>query len=217
MYLARTPDLVKPLLKELTWNVPVHDRTVFLTFDDGPEPGVTPWVLDQLAARGAKATFFCIGRNAAAQPALMDRLRREGHGLGNHTWDHANGWDTGTRAYLRSVLRCQPLTGTPLFRPPYGRITRAQSKALSGRFGIIMWEVLSADFDTTIDGAKCLHNVTTHVRPGAIVVFHDSLKAEPRLRAALPGVLEFLDREGYRCAPLPGSRPWAQGSTDTTA
>ncbi|HMC96749.1 MAG TPA: polysaccharide deacetylase family protein [Flavobacteriales bacterium] len=197
MYLARTPALIKPLFKGRMWNVPGPGKDLYLTFDDGPIPEVTPWVLDILASRGAKATFFVIGRNATDHPSLLDRIRKEGHGLGNHTWDHRNGWKTPAFAYLRSVMRCQAITGTPLFRPPYGRLTRRQARALRARFDLVMWEVLSADFDRNITGERCLQNVVSNTRAGSIIVFHDSLKAEPRLRFALPKVLEHFSAQGY--------------------
>lgn len=207
MYLVRTPALLKPLARDLVWHMPRSERAVYLTFDDGPIPGVTPWVLDQLAGYDAKATFFCIGRNAAAHPSILDRIRSEGHAVGNHSWDHPNGWRTDHRNYLRNVLQCQAITRTRLFRPPYGRMTRGQSKALSTRFRIIMWEVLSADFDTSLSGEECLSNTLRHARPGSIIVFHDSLKAEPRLRHALPLVMEALSRDGYAFNALPEMLP----------
>ncbi len=206
MYPVRPPALLRPLLPGATWAMPADGREVYLTFDDGPEPQVTPWVLDRLARAGARASFFCIGRNAARHPAIMQRTRAEGHAIGNHTWDHANGWRTGHIAYLRQVLRCQPLTGTTLFRPPYGRITPGQARALSRRFRLVMWDVLSGDFDTAIGPHRCARNVLDHVRPGSIVVFHDSRKAWPRLRQALPVVLDRLKADGWsmRALPAPG-------------
>jgi peptidoglycan/xylan/chitin deacetylase (PgdA/CDA1 family) len=203
MYLARTPALIKPLLKDFIWHMSRSGRAVYLTFDDGPVPEVTPWVLDTLAEYGARATFFCIGRNAQANPELLARIRRDGHSVGNHTHAHPNGWKTPTPAYFRDVLMCQSITGTKLFRPPYGRISREQSRALGKRFSLIMWDVLSGDFDTTIDGAKCLRNVVDHCRAGSIIVLHDSLKAETRLRFALPRILEHLMNEGYALHALP--------------
>ncbi len=176
---------------------------MYLTFDDGPIPEVTPWVLDQLAGAGAKATFFCIGRNIEVHPHLLARIRAEGHAVGNHTWQHVNGWKTGHHAYLRDVLRCQALTGTDLFRPPYGRLTPRLVRVLSPRFKVVMWDVLSADFDTAIHGERCLRNVLAHVRPGSIVVFHDSVKAWPRLEYALPRALRHLRDEGYTMQALP--------------
>ncbi len=206
MYLARVPAPVKPFFRELVWEMPGEGRQVYLTFDDGPVPDDTPWVLDTLGAHGVKATFFCVGRNAEAHPDILDRIRAGGHSVGNHTWDHLDGWRTPTTTYLRDVLRCQALSGTDLFRPPYGRISRRQARALLPRFRVVMWDVLSGDFDKTIDGERCLHNVRRHVRPGSIVVFHDSLKARDRLRHALPGVLRWLASEGYACAALPQER-----------
>jgi peptidoglycan-N-acetylglucosamine deacetylase len=203
MYLVRTPALIKPLFRDLVWNIPAVDDAVYLTFDDGPIPQVTPWVLDMLAAHDARATFFCIGRNAQKEPGILQRIRDEGHAVGNHTWDHSNGWETPLFTYLRSVQRCQAITGTDLFRPPYGRITREQVLALKKRYQVVMWEVLSADFDQGTDGDTCLRNVTTNVRPGSIIVFHDSLKAWERLEYALPRVLKALRSGGMAMLPMP--------------
>ena len=203
MYLARTTAFLKPLFKGRVWNVHGASKDLYLTFDDGPIPDLTPWVLDTLAEYDAKATFFVIGRNAAANPVLLTRIRDAGHSVGNHTWDHCNGWKTNTFAYLRNTLRCQEVTNTRLFRPPYGKLTGVQSRALRSRFDVIMWEVLSADFDTTIDGERCLHNVLANARPGSIIVFHDSLKAEQRLRFVLPKVLDHYAALGYRFKALP--------------
>lgn len=204
MYLAKTPILLKPFYRDMLWTVPVSGPELFLTFDDGPIPEVTPWVLDTLANAGAKATFFCVGHNIARHPSIFRRIRQEGHGIGNHTWDHPNGWRTPLFSYLRSVLLCQLQTGTTLFRPPYGRISRDQAQAIARRFRIVMWDVLSGDFDTRIDGDKCLQNAIGNAGPGSIVVFHDSLKASPRLRYALPRALEHWKAAGYSFGVLPG-------------
>lgn len=203
MYLARTPVLLTPLYRGRVWSIPTKEKVLYLTFDDGPIPGVTPWVLDTLREHGAHATFFVVGNNAAKHPDLLSRIREEGHAVGNHTWDHVKGWRTRRFAFLRNVLRAQTITGTSLFRPPYGRITRAQSRALRRRFDVVMWDVLAADFDTRVSEARCLRNVITHARAGSIIVFHDSLKAEPRLRFALPRALEHLAGEGYAFEALP--------------
>lgn len=202
MYLARTPALVKPLLKEFTWCMPSKSKDLYLTFDDGPTSGVTPWVLDTLAEYGALATFFVLGRNARAEPAIMERIRNEGHAVGNHTWDHPNGWRTPTFSYLRNVVRCAEEVDTALFRPPYGRISRQQSRAIRNRYEVVMWDVLSADFDTSVMGDQCTLNVTRNAVPGSIIVFHDSVKAEPRLRIALPRVLAHFAGLGYRFKKL---------------
>ena len=206
MVLVRPPALLRLLYRDLIWRMPAEGKDLYLTFDDGPVPVVTPWVLDELRAHNARASFFVIGANAAAQPDLLERIRREGHSVGNHTWSHENGWRTTLRAYMASIERTQAITGTPLFRPPYGRITRAQSRAMHARHDIVMWSVLSADYDTETGEEECLRNVLRHARPGSIIVFHDSLKAEQRLRFALPRVLSHFSGLGYvfKCLPVSG-------------
>ena len=202
MYLTRTPRTVRSFFREVVWNVPGTSKDLYLTFDDGPIPEVTPWVLDTLAEYDAKATFFCIGANCATNPDILERIRREGHTVGNHTYDHLPGRKTPLRTYLRNVLRCQEFTGTRLFRPPYMSLTLAQGRALRSRFEVVLWDVLSGDFDADIDGAKCLENVLAAVRPGSIVLFHDSLGAEERVRYALPRTLEHFAKQGYRFRAL---------------
>lgn len=184
-------------------------RSVHLTFDDGPVPDITPWVLDQLALHNAKATFFCIGKNAKANALILNRIQDEGHAIGNHTYDHLRGSTTPTETYVENVVRTEDVLDlsahpgkTMLFRPPYGRITNEQVRALKDRYRIIMWDVLSGDFDIRLSGEQCLKNVIDHVRPGSIVVFHDSVKAEDRLRYALPRTLEYLKNEGYAMKAL---------------
>ena len=189
------------------WSIPSED-TVYLTFDDGPIEGVTPWVLDLLKEFDARATFFCIGKNIESQPDIYSRIQAEGHGVGNHTQHHLNGKKTNVETYLEDIVACdtvmQSLEGWHekhrLFRPPYGRLKNSQAKAISLLpYKIVMWDVLSADFDTQLRGEDCLKNVLDHLQPGSIVVFHDSLKAEPRLRYCLPGVLEFIQKKGWKC------------------
>lgn len=202
MYLVRTPRLIKPFFKDLLWSVPNAGKTVYLTFDDGPIPEVTPWVLDRLAEHDAKATFFCIGRNVERHPAIFDRIKTEGHSIGNHTYEHMNGWNSSLFGYSKSVLRCHALTESDLFRPPYGRITIEQANVLGRRFQIVMWDILSADFDQRTTGEECYANVIGNFRPGSIIVFHDSMKAWDRLRVALPRVLQELRSRGYAMKSL---------------
>jgi len=175
---------------------------VFLTFDDGPTPGVTEWVLDTLKKFGAKATFFLVGNNAKNNPELVERIVSEGHSIGNHTFNHLNGWRTPLSTYSKSALKCGEVVPGNLFRPPYGRITRAQTRRLGNRFKIIMWDVLSGDFDTELPKQKVVKNVLNNTESGSIVVFHDSAKAEPRLKYALPRVLNYLKDEGYSFKPI---------------
>ena len=191
----------------MLWRVrsSVEERTAYLTFDDGPVPGITPWVLDTLKELDVKATFFCIGRNIAANPGLFQRLKDEGHGVGNHTWGHGDGWRTAPRPWYREVLACQELTGTDLFRPPYGRITGRQLAALRPRFRVVMWDVLAHDYEDGWTDAQRIAITVRRVRPGSIIVFHDSVECAARMRASMPGIVERLKMSDWRFAALPGA------------
>ena len=197
MYLVKTPSLLKPLAKDLLWHVPTTQREVYFTFDDGPTPGVTEAALDLLRSFDAKATFFCLGKNVESNPELYARISAEGHAIGNHTFDHPDGWKTNQFAYLRNVLLAKTSIESALFRPPYGRITPAQVTALKNQFRLVMWDVLSADFDSANSPQRCYQNVVENVTPGSIVVFHDSLKAQANMEYALERSLEHLSSEGY--------------------
>jgi peptidoglycan/xylan/chitin deacetylase (PgdA/CDA1 family) len=197
MYLVKTPELLKPLAKDFLWHIDSSNKEVYFTFDDGPTKGVTEEALDILARYNAKATFFCLGKNAEAHPEIMMRLIHDGHTIGNHTFNHPDGWKTPTIAYLRNVVEAKKHIASNLFRPPYGRITPAQVTALKKQFTLVMWDVLSADFDTTKNPEQCLEHVVKHVTSGSIVVFHDSVKARTNMLYALEGSLDFLTREGY--------------------
>ncbi|MBK7944926.1 MAG: polysaccharide deacetylase family protein [Flavobacteriales bacterium] len=203
MRLVRPPLLLKALLPQAIWRMPALERVLYLSFDDGPEPNMTPWVLEQLAKHEAKATFFLIGRNAAEHPRIVAAMRAQGHSIGNHTWDHANGWRTSLMNYMESTTRAQSFTGSRLFRPPYGRITRTQAKAISATHDIVMWDALSYDFDQAMTGEQCARKVIRRARPGSIIVFHDSKKAADRLRVALPAVLDHFADAGYAFRALP--------------
>jgi len=200
-YLVRSPWWLKKFYSRLVWSIPVKERVLYLTFDDGPHPVVTPFVLDQLKKYGAAATFFCIGKNVQEYPHIYRRVLMEGHRVGNHTHNHLNGWKTDDKKYLANIREAAQLIDSNLFRPPYGRISLFQSDLLRREplnYNIIMWDVLSADFDRALDGERCVRNVIGHARPGSIVVFHDSEKAWDRLRIALPIVLEHFHQKGYR-------------------
>jgi peptidoglycan/xylan/chitin deacetylase (PgdA/CDA1 family) len=197
MYLVKTPALLKPLAKDLLWHVDTTEREVFFTFDDGPTPGVTEAALELLQRFNAKATFFCLGKNVEAHPELYQRIHTEGHAIGNHSFDHPDGWKTPSIAYLRNVLMASLSIQSLLFRPPYGRITPVQVSALKSRFKLVMWDVLSADFDPEKTPEQCLAHVTSNVQPGSIVVFHDSIKAQSNMLYALEGSLEVLSAQGY--------------------
>ena len=186
------------------WNMtPAEGPAVYLTFDDGPHPEATPFVLDQLSAYDAKGTFFCIGKNVLEYPEIYERILREGHRVGNHTHNHLNGWKTKTRAYVEDTCNAARCIDTDLFRPPYGRIRPAQARHIrEAGYKLIYWSLLSGDFDKQISPGRCLENVAFHLRPGDIVVFHDSRKAWERLRYALPRVLELCKRQHWEARTL---------------
>ncbi|MCC8425339.1 polysaccharide deacetylase family protein [Mucilaginibacter sp. UR6-11] len=205
MYLVRTPWLLKKLYPRLTWDTNKADRCIFLTFDDGPIPIVTPFVLNILKQYNAKATFFCIGDNIRKHPDIFEKVKAGGHAVGNHTYNHLKGWDTDDTAYLDNFLLADRFINTNLFRPPYGRIKRSQAKLLKKakpNLKLIMWNVLSGDFDTSLKPGRCLDNLINNTRPGDIVLFHDSLKAFERLEYALPKALEYWSKQGYEFKSL---------------
>ena len=200
-YFVRTPWWLRRLYRGLTWRVPTAEKLLYLTFDDGPHPVATPFVLDELAKFGGKATFFCIGKNVEAYPVIYRRILMEAHRVGNHTQNHLNGWKVDDRRYVESVRTAALRIDSDLFRPPYGRIGTLQASVLKSapfNFSIIMWDVLSGDFDRALTGERCARNVIRYGRPGSIVVFHDSEKALERLRVALPVVLKEFAERGYR-------------------
>lgn len=197
MYFKKTPLLIKWLYPGLVWNKSRQEKTIYITFDDGPIPQITPWVLEQLAKFDAKATFFCIGENVLKHPDVYEQVKAAGHRIGNHTYNHLNGWKTSTEMYTENVQKCADLVHSNLFRPPYGRLKYGQIDKLTN-YQIVMWDVLSGDFDTLISPTTCLHNVLNNTENGSIIVFHDSLKAEKNLRYVLPIVLSFWKEKGYQ-------------------
>lgn len=196
-YFTKTPGILKSLYKSCIWNFSPAVPAVYLTFDDGPHPKATPFVLEQLKKYGAKATFFCIGKNVVEQPEIYQQILLDGHSVGNHTHNHLNGWKTATDKYVANIKEAAQYIRSNLFRPPYGRISPFQIKELKKDYRIIMWDVLSGDFDTEITGETCLQNVVFKLQPGSIVVFHDSEKAWDRMSYALPRILEHCKRQGW--------------------
>jgi peptidoglycan-N-acetylglucosamine deacetylase len=204
-YPVKTPWWLKRLYPGCIWEMPADENAVYLSFDDGPDPVVTSFVLDTLAAYQAKATFFCIGKNVSANPEVYQRIIAEGHSVGNHTQHHLSGWKVSDEIYFNDILEASKLIKSDLFRPPYGRATHFQLKCLQEsalHMKVIMWTVLSGDFDSKLTTAQCLGNVISHLRPGSIITFHDSLKAEPRLRYALPEVLKKIKTMGMEAKAL---------------
>jgi len=222
MYLIKSPLLLKWYYPSLIWNKSRTEKVIYLTFDDGPIPNVTDFVLKTLKAFNAKATFFCIGDNIIKHPEVFKTVINDGHAIGNHTFNHLKGWKTDDETYIANTLKCQSLTQTNLFRPPYGRIKKSQIKILeslalssefkapnnfkpqtsSSQLQIVMWDVLSGDFDTNLTPEKCYQNVIKHTENGSIIVFHDSLKAFDRLEYALPRVLKYFTNKGFTFSTL---------------
>jgi peptidoglycan/xylan/chitin deacetylase (PgdA/CDA1 family) len=205
MLLIKTPKWLKLLYPKLLWEANAANRCIYLTFDDGPIPIVTPFVLNILKQYNAKATFFCIGDNVRKHPEVFEQVKQDGHAIGNHTFNHLKGWETEEKIYLDNFMQADRILDTKLFRPPYGRIKRSQVKLLQQAkpgIQIVMWTVLSGDYDAAISPERCLDNVIKNTRPGDIVLFHDSLKAQERMEYALPQALAYWSREGYNFALL---------------
>lgn len=202
-YLCKTPRVLQWLHPEAWWKLPARNKEVYLTFDDGPHPEVTAWVIDELAAFNAKATFFFVGEQSNRFPGWPEKLRALGHAVGHHTHRHVNGWEMEDQAYLDDVEAGAEAIGGRLFRPPYGRIRRSQIRLIHPRYRVVMWHVISGDFDSELEPEVCTQNVLKAVEPGSIVVFHDSPKAWPRLKETLPEVLKELSRRGYVFLPIP--------------
>lgn len=204
-YLVKTPWWLKRLYPGCIWELPAEDKTIYLTFDDGPHPEATPYVLDLLARYQAKATFFCIGKNVEAYPEIYSRILDGGHRVGNHTWQHLNGWKNNDRNYFDDIAKAKKYIDSDLFRPPYGRITKFQLKQLreSFAFKVVMWTVLSGDFDVKLSPEKSTELVLLNAGPGSIIVFHDSTKAFPRMKVALERTLAHFAEKGYRFSVIP--------------
>jgi peptidoglycan/xylan/chitin deacetylase (PgdA/CDA1 family) len=203
---VKTHWLLKFLFPKYIWELPNNDNKVYLTFDDGPTPEVTQWTLNLLKEYNAKATFFCIGENIKKHPEIFKKVIEAGHSIGNHTFNHLNGWETTVKDYLENVKKCksqipnQQSAINNLFRPPFGKIKPSQSRIIRKLgYKIIMWDVISYDFNTTVSKEKCLENVLKNVKSGSIIVFHDSVKAFKNLEYILPKTLEFLKEKKLDC------------------
>ena len=212
VFFPKTPKFVTWFYPKRIWSFSRSEYNVYLTFDDGPIPEVTPWVLEQLKKYHSKATFFCIGENITKHPEIFKQLVSEGHSYGNHTYNHLKGTITPHQKYLDNVVAFEEILQqsnfpkihpSHLFRPPYGKLKHSQAKILLKKgYKIVMWEVLPYDWDKNVSKEKCLENVVKNISPGSIVVFHDSLKAEKNLKYTLPRVLEFIDKKGWKAEKI---------------
>ncbi len=206
-YFIRTPSLLKFIFRNFIWRKSSKEKVLYLTFDDGPTPEITEWTLNELKKYEAKATFFCLGKNIAEYPEIFQKIKEHNHSLGNHTNNHLNGWKTKTSAYIKNIEIAKKYfqensklitQNSKLFRPPYGKITFSQSRKIRKMgYKIIMWDVLSADFDPGISNEKCLENTIRNIQNGSIIVFHDSIKAAEKLKFVLPKVLEYYSAKGF--------------------
>lgn len=200
-YLVKSSWLIRKVYKTCIWKIDTNEKIIYLSFDDGPHPTITPFVLDELKRFNAKASFFCIGKNVEAYPGIYRRIIDEGHSVGNHSHNHLNGWKTNDTIYLDDIAHAKKYIDSNLYRPPYGRISSFQLKQLrlpKFELSTIMWTVLSGDFDRSISKEKCLENVINNTSQGSIVVFHDSDKAFERMQYALQGTLKHFTENGYR-------------------
>jgi peptidoglycan-N-acetylglucosamine deacetylase len=209
LYWHKTAWLIQKLFPKLLWKRSIHDKIIYLTFDDGPIPDVTEFVLAELEKYNAQATFFCVGDNIRKHPQVFRKLIENGHRIGNHTFNHYDAWRTETQKYLKNVAQCQEiienhlpetlvLNEKKLFRPPYGKINYRLFRNLSSDYNVVMWDVLSGDFDTVLSAEKCLEKTLKNTVNGSVVVFHDSIKAQKNLRYVLPRYLAYFSEKGYR-------------------
>jgi peptidoglycan/xylan/chitin deacetylase (PgdA/CDA1 family) len=199
-YFTKTPFWLKMLYPGCLWNYPASDgKKIYLTFDDGPHAAATPFVLDELKKYNAKASFFCIGKNVIAETAIYKRILTEGHRVGNHSFNHLNGWKTDNKVYIENIEKAHQQIDSDLFRPPYGRATAFQIRNLKEKlnYKIVMWDVLSGDFDPSVNGQVAAERVIRTSKSGSIVVFHDSAKAFPVLQVALPVILAYFSGQGF--------------------
>lgn len=206
MYLIKIPWIVRKLYSDYLWKVDTEEKSIYLTFDDGPHEVATPFVLDQLNAFNAKGTFFCVGKNVVEQPEIYRRIVDDGHRVGNHTYEHLNGSKVKDDLYIHDIFNAKKVIDSDIFRPPYGRISKFQVKLMNEanlNLKVVMWDVLSGDFDLSLSGEQCLKNVINNAKRGSIVVFHDSSKAFSRLEYALPKTLEYFSKKGFEFKSLP--------------
>lgn len=202
MHFVRPIFILNYIYPKAIWRKEKEKNNIYLTFDDGPIPEITPWILDCLKEYQVKATFFCVGENIKKHPEIFDRILAEGHAVGNHTYNHLRGWDSEDQIYFQNIEKCEKLTNSRLFRPPYGRAKKSQMKVLAQDYKIIMWDVLTGDYDPKISPEQCYKNCVNYTRNGSIIVFHDNIKAINNVKYALPKCIEQLLRKGYRFKTL---------------
>lgn len=197
MYIVRPSYLLRKIYPKAIWRMSANEKKIYLTFDDGPVPVITTWVLDLLKQENIKATFFCVGENVTNNTEIYKRILSEKHAVGNHTYNHLKGWNTHGNQYIRNVIKCAEVVDSKLFRPPYGRIKKSQLTLITKQYSVIMWDVLSGDYDKNTSPEQCLKNVVENVRDGSVIVFHDSFKAKKNMEYALPKFIQYAKEKGF--------------------
>jgi len=203
MYRYKSVGFFKWIMPSLLWKIKEEEKVIYLTFDDGPHPEITSWVMTLLDEYEAKATFFCVGENVSRYPEMLNQLHNKGHRTGNHTHNHLDGWKTATDVYVMNTAVANKLIHSTLFRPPYGHITPRQSREIAKHYRIIMWSLLARDFEPDLDTGEAKNSLKKHSAPGSIVLFHDSIKAEKNLRELLPWYLQEMKTAGYSFKAIP--------------
>ena len=199
---VHTPAWLKKIFPQMVLEIPSQEKNIYLTFDDGPTPGITSQVLAFLLAHNAKATFFCLGANIEQFPQTFEEIKSAGHTIGNHGYKHISGFSCGLQKYIENARQGAETSTSKLFRPPYGRITPWQIKRLKKDYKLIMWGIMSMDFKQTLTSAKCLQNVIRNIKPGAIILFHDTEEAKENVLQVLPELLDWIDKNGYQAKAL---------------
>ena len=206
-YFVKTPWWIKKLYPGCVWDIEPKNKTLYFSFDDGPHPTITSYILNLLKKYNAGATFFCIGQNVQNYPEVYKQIIEEGHSVGNHTEHHFNGWKTSDEDYIRDIVEANDKIGSSLFRPPYGRIKKTQMRLLKEKYPamkIIMWNILAGDWDENLKPGRCFEQIRSKISDGDIIVFHDIDKAFPRLEYALPRLLEEYAEKGYQFKKIVG-------------
>jgi len=201
---VKTFPLIPKIFRGARWKIDTSEKVLYLTFDDGPTPKVTHWVLEELEKRQAKATFFCLGKNVQAHPTIFNEIKEQGHSIGNHTFSHQNGWETSLKDYLNDAAEADKYLNSKLFRPPYGKMTWRQYKALQQQYTLILWDVIAGDFLEEATGEWCFNNIKKHATAGSIVVLHDSEKCFETLKVCLPLIMDHFEERGYGFERLDG-------------
>ena len=203
-YTIKTPSIIQRVFSSYRWRFSSVSKEIYLTFDDGPTSEITTFILNELKKHKAKATFFCIGENVKKHPTIYERIKKEGHSVGNHTYNHLNGFTTNNTSYIENIQQAEKLIESNLFRPPYGRLKSSQAKSIiKNGYKIIMWDVLSYDWDKTVNEEDCLNNIISSAKEGSIIVMHDSIKASKNLKAVLPKLLKHYTDQGFVFKALP--------------